>query len=407
MKYQKKIIVLLLATSIMQFGFSQTQGRSIGRGYSKKLLEQEKYFDDLKKSNGEKYGNKEVSVEMAINKMVDISIENNNRSIEIKTWDEPKIKITTMVYFDGAMSKLSSESWFEKLNIKTKLLGNNLRIKTDALTNSNSSNSNYNSNNTEDVVEVYSVDGQYIKSEPAKKRVVKIYIPKDNKLTIESKYADIVILDYLKKLTADITNGNLELENVNSINLRSKYSNVSIKEIQFGEIDFINGKLSIGTLGDVELETKYSTVEVFNSRKIIFKSTNDDYELENVTAIECTKNYGSLRINTLTESFQMEGTNADVKIKTISAELKSIWVDNKYADLRMPLKNIKNFTVNFEGTYSNIYKNYESNKVYAYDNSNSRISTGDAQNSKYSAIVGTGNGSKIDIHCQNCTVDFK
>ena len=398
----KKSILAIVCLVLTTQQIAIAQSHSIGRGYSKKLVEQDKHFDELKKSNGETYGNKEISVEIAVSKMIDVSIENNNRTIEIKTWDEPKVKISTTVFFDGNMSKLSSENWFDKLNIKTRLLGNNIRIKTDALNTGNYSSSNgSSSSSSQDVQEVYSVDGQYIKSEPAKRKVVTIYVPKDNKLNIESKYADVVVSSYLKKLNADITNGSLELDNVNTLILRSKYSNISIGEVQAGEIDFINGKLSIGTLGDVELDTKYSTIEIANTRKLTFKSTNDDYDLEEVTAIEGSKNYGSMRIVKLNESIQIDGTNADVKIKKISGDVKSIWFDNKYADLKLPLKEVKGFYLNYEGTYSTINKGF-----FIAENDDSKISTGDAQNSKYSVSIGNG-GTKINIKCQNCTVDFK
>jgi hypothetical protein len=391
------MVCLVVATT---FCIAQN-GRAIGRKYSPKLLEQEKRFDDLKKSNGESYGNKELSVEIAIGKMVEVNIENNNRTIEIKTWDEPKIKVTTTVYFDGAMSRLSSESWFDKLNIKTKLLGNTLRIKTDALNTGSYSNNNAqsSSSSSSETVEVYSVDGQYIKSEPAKRKVVTIYVPKDNKLSIDSKYADVVVVNYVKKLTADITNGSLELDNVNTLNLRSKYSNIAINEVQNGEVDFLNGKLSIGTLGEVELDTKYSSIEIGNAKKINFKSTNDDYEIEEINALEGSKQYGSMRINKLNESIQIDGTNADVKIKKIGSELKSIDFDNKYADLRLPLKEVRSFSINYDGTYSTILKGFSTNDE-------SKISTGDTQNSKYNATMGNG-AAKINIRCQNCTVDFK
>ena len=398
-----KIVSLTFFISISILGFCQTQGRSIGRSDSKKILNQEKQSDELKKSNGEKYGNKEVSVEINVDKLINIELNNNNRTIEVKTWDESKIKISTIVYFDGTMSTLSSESWFDKLNIKTKLLSNTLRITTEALASSNVNNSNGSTNSisSQEVVEVYSVDGQYIKSEPAKRKMVTIYVPKENKLSIESKYADVAVVNYIKKLKADITNGNLEIDHVNTISLKSKYANVYIGDVQSGSIDFINGKLSIGTLGNIDLETKYATVEISKVKKLIFKSTNDDYELEDVIAIEGSKSYGSLQIEKLIESIQIEGINADAKIKNISSEIKSIWFDNKYAELRLPLKNVANFSLNYEGVYSTISKSFITG-----DNDSQRVSTSDDHNAKYNATVGSGL-TKINIKCQNCKIDFR
>ena len=403
-----KIVTTLISASLLTGSIAQNQSRAVDKNYSKKIIEQDTLFDKKEK----KIGYKEVSIEIPITKLVDIFLDNSNRSIEIKIWDEPKVKIITAAFFDGTVNNLSSEAWFEKLNISTKLLVNSLRIKSGTFSNLNTNSLSY-----QETIEVYTVDGKQIKKEATKNKVVTIYIPKENKLSIESKYADVSITNYLKKLNVDITNGSLELGNINSLTLRSKYANVTINEVQNGEIDFINGKLSIQNLGDVELDTKYSTVEIGSAKKLNFKSTNDEYELEDVAILEGSKNYGNLRISKLTESIQLDGTNADIKIKNISSQTKSIWIDNKYADLRIPLKNLRDFNLTYDGTYSTIYKNFIAmvDKYHNNENKNidfgevedSRITTGDAMNSKFKATVGAGKDAKIAIKCQNCTVDFR
>lgn len=395
-----KIIASLLSLAIATNTIAQQQGRSIGRGYSKKLLDQEKHFDELKKSNGEAYGNKELSLEIAINKNVGVCIENTNRAVEIKVWDEPKVKITTTVYIDGATSKLNSDVWFEKLNVKTRLLGNSFKIIADAV-NIGSYSGGSKSSSSSETVEVYSVDGQYIKSEPAKRKVLTIFVPRENGLCLKSKYADAAVVDAVKKLDADITNGNLELNNVGKLSLTSKYANVYANEIENAEIDFINGDLNIVSLGNGELETKYSKIEIGNLKKMTFSSTNDDYEIEEADVVDGNKSYGNMKIDKLNESIQIDGTNADVRIKKINADVKSIWFDDKYANLKLSLKEVKNFSLEFEGVYSNIYKNF-----FIYANEESKISLSDTKNSTYKAIVGNG-AAKINIKCPNCTVDFK
>ncbi len=398
---KKSVIAITCLALATTFCNAQTT-RSIGRKYSQKLIDQEKHFDELKKSNGESYGNKEVSVEIAIGKNVGVCIENTNRNIEVKVWDEQKVKITTVVYFDGAMSKLNSDTWFEKLNVKTRLLGNNFKVIADAMSYSNgNSSSNSQGSSSGETVEVYSVDGQYIKSEPAKRKVLTIYVPKENSLCLKSKYSDVAILNALKKLDADITNGSLELNDVNKLSLTSKYANVSINNVENAEVDFINGDLSIMNLGTGELETKYAKIEIGTVKKLTFNSTNDEYEIESVDVIDGNKSYGNMRIDKLNESIQIDGTNADVRVKKISSDIKSIWFDDKYANLRLPLKEVKGFNLEFEGVYSTIYKSF-----FIYANDESKVSLSDGKNSTYKAIVGNAS-AKINIKCQNCTVDFK
>ncbi|MFX8542990.1 hypothetical protein ABTM06_19990, partial [Acinetobacter baumannii] len=85
---------------------------------------------------------------------------------------------------------------------------------------------------------------------------------------------------------------------------------------------------------DLDLDTKYSSVDIDVVKKLNFRSTNDEYELEEVATAEGSKNYGNLRITKLTGSLDLTGTNADLKIRNIEANVSSIKIDNKYADLR-------------------------------------------------------------------------
>ena len=86
------------------------------------------YFNGKNFTNADDLKSKEVSQEMAVSKSADIFIENTSRNIVIKSWDQPKVKITTTVYFEGD-GKLSDEEWFEKLNITLKNLGTSIKIK--------------------------------------------------------------------------------------------------------------------------------------------------------------------------------------------------------------------------------------------------------------------------------------
>ena len=62
---------------------------------------QRRDFKDLK--------SKEVSVEVPASKASDIYIENTQRSIQIKTWDQPKVKVVTTVFYEGDGTKVSDE----------------------------------------------------------------------------------------------------------------------------------------------------------------------------------------------------------------------------------------------------------------------------------------------------------
>ncbi|CAF3786698.1 unnamed protein product [Rotaria sp. Silwood1] len=279
--------------------------RSIGRKYSQKLIDQEKQFDEKNKIIKESTTTKDIAVEIPVARNIDVCIENTNRAVEIKTWDEPKIKI--IVNATEASDKTSNETLLEKINVKTKLFGKSFRIIADVI-------------GRNDALKSMGNNG---------KNILTIYVPKENSLCIKSKYADVTVLDAVKKVDVDITNGNLELSFVKNLSLISKYANVYINEVENAEIDFMNGDLSIVTVGNGEVETKYAKIEIGTAKKIALNSTNDDYEIEEIDVLDGNKNYGNMRIGKLNESIQLDGTNADVKIKKISNEVKSIWFDDK------------------------------------------------------------------------------
>ncbi|MCW3086947.1 MAG: hypothetical protein JWQ78_333, partial [Sediminibacterium sp.] len=151
------------------------------------------------------------------------------------------------------------------------------------------------------------------------------------------------------------------------------------------------------------------------------------------------------RITKLISSLEVDGTNADVRVRNVSPTVSLIKLDDKYADVRIPLRNTKNYSLDFTGSYSSVYGNFEKKPVAATEEKKQTTSSGSASGtgtvmattvaeapvvsgvrltqlrtlnaaggwnegngpSKFTAIVGDGKGLKLDIKCQNCTVDFK
>ncbi len=372
-------------------------------------------FKDLK--------SKEVSVEVNASKSADIYLENTQRNIQIKTWDQPKVKVVTTIYYEGEGTKVSDEEWFEKLNISVKSLGSGIRIKSGTVSSSGSytvNGSTWAWNSGSAGVAIFNGEGQNIGTKSDVKRYVTIYIPTANKLDIESKYADVTVANNVNKVNADITNGNLELQDATTLTLRSKYANVTAGSIKNAEIEFINGRLILKDIEELDIDTKYSTIEVASVQKVNLISTNDEYEFDEVGALQGRKNYGNLRINKLTKGIELDGTNADVKVRSILAGVETIKFNNKYADIRLPLRNLKSYTVNYVGPYSNVYANFEKKPLVIKEEKEGGLATtlrniqrevesasGDGTDSRFTATVGDGKGTRIDMKCQNCTVDFK
>ncbi|MCA6449669.1 MAG: hypothetical protein IM584_03165 [Chitinophagaceae bacterium] len=397
------------------------EGRQMGKNSFKE--------EDLK--------SKEISKEVALPKDGEIYIENASRSIVVKTWDQPKVKVSTTIYYDGE-SKLSDDEWLEKANLSLRTLGNSVKIKSGTISGAayrvySSGAMTFYSSGPGNGVTVFNGSGQNIGTKSGAKTVVTVTIPAGSKIELESKYADVTLPANIGEANIELANGNLEAENLNKLILRSKYSNVTVGDVKNAEIEFTNGRFSARNITDLDIDSKYSTIEMASVNKLAIRSTNDEYELEEADEVRGRKSYGNLRITKLNRSIDVEGSNADIKIRKTAPTLSLIKIDDKYADIRIPLKDTKNYSVDFTGSFSSVYGNFEKKAVaVAPDKEEPKATTeknaelkaitvigrataprlsggwNDENNpSKFTASVGDGKGLKVEVKCQNCTVDLK
>ena len=309
---------------------------------------------------------KEVSKEISAPRDGNIYIENISRTVIIKTWDEPKVKVTTTVHYEGE-SKLTDEEWLDKVNLSMKVLGSSVKIKLANLNaasyfsfNNSSGSLNFNGNG----IAVYYGNGQNIGARSNIKRIITITVPVGSKLDIESKYADVTLPAHIGDVTVDIANGYLEAENINKLTLRhARYANINVGDVKFAEIELNNGRFSAKNIDDLDIESIASTVEIAYAKKVVMISSNDEYELEEVDEVRGKKDFGSLRITKLNSSFEMKGSSADVKIRNLGPLVSLITIDNKFANIRIPLQKTKNYAVDFTGTYSSVFGHFDKKNV--------------------------------------------
>ncbi len=397
---------------------------------------------------------KEVSKEINMPKSGEVYIENISRALVVKTWDQPKVKISTTVYYSGD-DKLSDEELLDRANISLKTLGSSVKIRSGAgngLSYAFSSNApqaaagmaySYNSSGGTTLI---NSNGRIIGTKTALKRVLVVTVPAGSKMDIENKYGDVSLPDGITDVSLDITNGNFESGNLNKLVLRSKYSNANTGDIKNAEIEFSNGRFSAKNIDDLDVDSKSSTIEMATVKKMVIRSTNDEYEVEEVYDIRGRKNYGNLRITKLEGPMDIEGSNADIKVRKVNAAVSNIKLDDKYADIRIPLRELKNYSIDFAGTYSSVYGNFDKKEIsettkdtekqtikedrsavapQAVTGSQSKVSgtlvattvpgvarfghviSDNIGPSRFTASVGDGKGLKVNMKCQNCTVDFK
>jgi len=382
---------------------------------------------DAKTFDAAKLTEKEISMEVNAGKS-DVFLDNNYRTIEIKTWNQPKVKVSTKVYLDGK-STLTDEQWFDKLNLGVKQAGGMVQITSRNI----SSNITYYSTTTSsNSLVVFDGGGKNLGTIPNAKRAVTILIPEGSKLEVENQYGKLQLSSNMQAVNIKSTNGSIEAADVNRLIVRSKYTPMVIGNVKDAEIELTNGRLKAGNIDKLDIDSKYSTVEIASVNDAMLRSTNDEYEIEDAGDVKGRKSYGNFRISNLKTGIDILGANADIKIRNLSPTVETINIDNKYADIRLPVNKIKNYAVKFNGKYNTVYAPFEkkpltdtaSKKVNVASNSSggTRIYTGtyvngqtaisfaDAADSNgFTAQAGDvkGKHTKFLINCASCTVDFK
>ena len=381
----KRIPPIILPVCLLLF-FMGTQ-LSAQEGIEKKILQE----TILKKINDADLKTKEVSKEVAIPADGAIYIESSSCNITVKTWAKQQVKITTTVYFEGE-SKLTDDEWLEKATLSLKTLGSSVKIKSGIMTATNfNSNGGFTTNNNTSITEtlnngnssnintrtiplklqmipngvaVFDGNGQYIRTKYNMKRLVTVMVPEGVKMDIESKYADVVLPTKLGgELTLDVSNGNLEAGSINKLTIRSKYGNINVIDVKNADIQLTNGRFSANNIDELDMETRASSVEIASVKKLAMNSSNDEYEFEEVGEIHGKKDFGSLRITKLLTSIEMNGSSSDVKIRNLGPQVKLIKIDDRFANIRIPMAQTKNYAVDFTGAYSSVYGNFEKKEI--------------------------------------------
>jgi hypothetical protein len=271
-------------------------------------------------------------------------------------------------------------------------------------------------------------------------KTLTIYVPAGSKLDIDDKNGNITLTEDYPQATIKISNASLDARKIGNLTLTAKYANVNIGDIDDAEIEFEQGTFTAGNIKNLDMDSKSSTIEYESGNNLTLRSQNDNYTIESLQTLDGRKTYGDLRITKLYKSIDIEGANADIRIRHLMPEAQKVKINDKYADIRLPVRDLKNYTVSFKGNYSTVFAPFE--KIAAKDDSekkddtkkttdkkkvekdqvttgyflrNDRLYTfgGDngAENSpsSFTAKVGDTNGAhtQFDLTCQQCNVDFK
>jgi hypothetical protein len=258
-------------------------------------------------------------------------------------------------------------------------------------------------------------------------------VPAGSKLDIDNQYGDVTIAMNLDEAKLDISNGALDMQDVKTLELTGKYCNANFGNIEKAEIEFSNGTFHAQNIGDLDLDSKYSTIEFEKGNYLYLRSQADNITINEIDKVDGRKTYGSIRLDMLNGNFDLEGNNVDIKIRNINPQVEMIKINNKYGDVRLPVKSLKNYFVDFTGYYSTVFTPFPKTIVKEEEKKPAEAGTGSSEQEltemalageyfqrsstlagemapkRFTGTVGDvkGKHTRFQLTCHSCTVDFK
>jgi hypothetical protein len=355
----------------------------------------------------------EVTDEIPCDAAPTIFIGNTIRRVTVLTTHENKVRLVTTVAYAGN-SGFTNADWLEKLELRVSGTAGNVKVKCgnmqpmanrDARNFGSSPISPGRPHRTPDLPQrhtpndltpngtvVFDSRGRWLYKDGNIRRNIIVYVPVGSKLEIDSRYAEIILDSNITEVTARLTSGSMTMKDAGRLVLTSTYGSMYASNVGHAEIGLINGWFHAKDISTLEINSKVSTVELGAIGQLKMNSNDDQYELEAAGVISGVKNYGSIRVITLKNSLDLTGVNADIKVHNIEPGVSLIKIEGQYADLRLPVDKLKDYTVNFEGRGSNLFTPFE--RLHATDSS-------------FNVKIGTGKKNSFQLKCSNCTVDMK
>lgn len=319
---------------------------------------------------------KEFSLEVPADMTSTIHFTNTSHNLQINTWSENKVRVITTATFSDEEKVPSSDDFFSEAGITLKNIagGVELNSRTNTVFSAGNSYLNdghvYTYTNPQDLSKTNAaksstsssilLDLEPLKqSSTSKRRLLTVFIPANSKIDIDSRSSNISIEDDLPAARLTISNTSFDCANVEDMRLSAKYCIVNTGDIATAQMEMENSTLRALSIGDLDIDSKSSGIEYQDGNTINMRSQRDNYFIESVKTVQGRKLYGDLRIDDLHKLLDIEGINADIKIRNIMPEVDQVTLKDKYAELRLPLKNLKNYAVNFQGSYSTVFTPFE------------------------------------------------
>lgn len=341
----------------------------------------------------------EATMETKMNKSNAVFIDNIGRDLVIKTQPGNNLRVKTLVRYTTDPGTDRQE--IDKIELEFKTTDSMIRIQPKPVTRLFQ-----NTPGAYPYKDIRSTGKMHLQEQQHQLgdddiSITTVFVPVGVQVYVTSSY-DVAIDNDLVFLQAAISNSALTMRNADHAVITSKYCIVKAGNIKTAILSLFNSNFIADNITKLTIKSINSTVKFDRSDKIFLNSTSDHYQIAAVNNLQGNKDFGKLNIEQLKNNMVITGSGSDLEIGAVDAEAGLIQIDNKYANVKIPLNTLQSYTVNFDGKNSKVYTTFEQHPA---------VKPGSVKSSTVNFAASVGDVSKahtkLQINCNSCTVDLK
>jgi len=242
--------------------------------------------------------------EFLTNSSTELTVKNQFGNITVKDWDQNKIVITYIIevtHSDEAKAKKLKD----QIKIEFKEQGNHIIANTII-----GDDGNLKLNNSKGEKQSMKID--YF-----------VNCPKGIKINLENQFGDMIISSLTGSFTADLQFGSL-----NAVSIAGPENKL---DVQFG-------KVTIGSIKDAKFDLQHCDLtKIQEAANLSVDAQFSKLEMGSVISFTAELSHSDVNIEYLKELLKLDLNMGNVKIGSVSADFKSIIIDQNMGDLSMSI----------------------------------------------------------------------
>ncbi|MCR9152955.1 MAG: hypothetical protein NXI09_02495 [Bacteroidetes bacterium] len=263
---------------------------------------------------------KTASVNLEVEKDVNIEIDGSNTDMHIEIWDEPRIEIEAIFRYRGEKNsdKITEFLGQFQQHIEEGILQSPGAVRIETY------------RSLPEKVKLGVADFvilQYTYSKDEVQLEYRIKMPAKGKVNIKHSYRDLRIDGNLNQLELSQYSGRLALDKVKEAKLSLKYGEAYLKRLDKGDIYLYENDLQAEQIDELKLNIKYCQLRSRDIKTLDVEAYESEIELQRLKAFSGNFKYSSL-IAERVKSFAVVSYESRFKIKEVKSMNLS---DSKYS----------------------------------------------------------------------------